>query len=44
MVQLYCQKEQNMVMQFNAAHASFRERKKSNGPKTKGEEEDHDVV
>ncbi len=31
-------------MQFNAAHASLREREKSNGTKIEGEEDDHDVV
>jgi hypothetical protein len=33
-----------MVMQIHAAHASLREREESKGTKTKGEEEDQDVV
>ncbi len=40
MVQLYYQKEQDMVMQLNAAHVSLREREESKGTKLEEEEED----
>ncbi len=42
--QLYYQKEQDMVMQFNVGHTSVRERKKSKGTMSKEEEEDQDVM
>jgi hypothetical protein len=43
-VQLYYQKEQNMVMEFNVAHASLREWEEYEGTKIKEEEEDQDVM
>jgi hypothetical protein len=44
MVQLYYQKEQDMVMELNVAHVSLREWEESKGTKIKEEEEDQDVV
>ncbi len=43
-VQLYYQKEQVMVMQFDATHASLKEREKYEKTKSKEKEEDQDIA
>jgi hypothetical protein len=44
MVQLYYQKEQDMVMQLTARHVSLMEWEEFEGTKSKAKEEDRDAM